>query len=784
MEATMRKATLAATVLWLFLLSATAALAQQHDPNDRGVTDTIEMMVSVVPRAATSQLKVQLDLWATNDSNIVASAAMGFKWINANLKMDSARFSDLARWSFDYLRIVYYGSSLAQTNANKAFAFVGARQDSIGMAMSATRQLWCRYYMSLSSWTVNDSIIIDTNTYNSGVTYKFVDDSLKNYRAFWVGKKVIHDVDYVAPSTLNLTPDTLAFTHIYSQLPPAGQTFSITSTPNSIAYTITENSPWILKSPALGNTPATITVTINPTGLPIGTYFDSLIVASGSAVNSPQIKYVRLNVIAPPPVISASPTQLFFSGVVGGSNPAPKNLIIKNTAPGSVLHWSLAHAQPWLSYTPSSGTDSQSVQVSVDITGIPYGTFKDTIVITDPAATNNPVKVPVFLQMGSNLPIIVADSQVNFFVVNLTELIQFSRYVTIRNGGAGQLDFKLTESSSRIFTLTPDTASAPQQIQVGYKMSGVVDGQQVTDTFWVRSDQAVNSPYPVVMILRFVQDPASIGTSTDTIKFDVYECSQGLGTLPSQSFYIQNVGQDDPMVVHVAYSSDRFTINKTSATAPSSFLVTALFPDIPVGVYYDTILISAQNAVNTPRRIIVQYNRISATQPPEIGASRQYWPIPYFENSGPSYIRGFDLNNNHGGCMPWSVHENIPWLEPTDTAGNVPTSFDVIVDAPGYLLGSYDDSMTFTSDGATNSPLTLPVQLRVWRFHGDWDWDGRLDISDITAMIAYNYFGGVPPRPTYLVGDCDCDDRVDIADITRLIDYLYLFGPVMCGNPY
>ncbi|MBI5267796.1 MAG: hypothetical protein HY851_11255 [candidate division Zixibacteria bacterium] len=774
-------------LIWggMVLLWAAAAQAQWHDPYDKGSTDTVDMVVAVIPRAATGQLKVRLDLYAFNDSSTVGAAAAGFGWINPNLKMDSARFSTLAFDAFDFAHFTYEGNSINLTNTNKRFPFVGARSSATGVLPEPSRRLWCRYYFSLSSWTVNDSIILDTNTYNNGVTFKFVDDSLKSYRPWWTGRKIIHDVDYVPPSVLDVIPDTLAFSMVYGASAPPSQTFSITATPNSVPFTVSENSSWILKSPALGNTPATITVSINPTALPIGSYFDSLIIESNKAINSPQIVYAKLAITPPPPQISVSPSQLFFSGVVGGANPIPKSLVVKNGNPGSTLNWTLTHAQPWLSVTPSSGTDSTSVSASVDITGLTYGTYKDTIVVSDPTAVNNPVKVPVILQMGSNLPIIAADSQYNFFVVNLSELILFSRFVTIRNAGAGQLDFRASENATRILGLVPDTGSTPQKIEVRYKMSSAHDGMQVTDTIWITSAQAINSPFPVVITLRFVEFPAVIGLSDDTIKFNVYECSQGFGkSLPFKTLSVQNSGGDDPMAVRLVYASDLFTINKDSAVAPATFRLTALDPDLVPGTYYDSIWVISRNAINNPRLIVVQYNRIGGTETPEIVLGRGPTIVAYQEDIGPQGVGILPIDNKYGGCMPWTLSHQASWLQLRADSGDVPADVGILVDAPGYTLGTYYDTIRVSSAGATNSPALVPVELRVWRFRCDVDWDGWMDISDVTALIEYLYMGGLPAKPTFLVGDCDCDNLVDISDLTRLIDYVFMMGPVICGNPY
>jgi hypothetical protein len=64
---------------------------------------------------------------------------------------------------------------------------------------------------------------------------------------------------------------------------------------------------------------------------------------------------------------------------------------------------------------------------------------------------------------------------------------------------------------------------------------------------------------------------------------------------------------------------------------------------------------------------------------------------------------------------------------------------------------------------------------------GDMDFDGQLDISDLTVLIGYMYLGGPPPEPVAASGNFDCEGAIDIADLTLFIGYLYLSGdPCAC----
>jgi hypothetical protein len=81
-------------------------------------------------------------------------------------------------------------------------------------------------------------------------------------------------------------------------------------------------------------------------------------------------------------------------------------------------------------------------------------------------------------------------------------------------------------------------------------------------------------------------------------------------------------------------------------------------------------------------------------------------------------------------------------------------------------------SRTDTTKFDTKSqPETIVLQI------GDVDFDGLIDISDLTALIAYMYLGGPLPQPVIGSGDFDCQPGVDISDLANLISYLYLGGP-------
>jgi hypothetical protein len=99
------------------------------------------------------------------------------------------------------------------------------------------------------------------------------------------------------PESLFVTPDTLYFTAVKGGSNPDSQSFVVTEVGGgSIAFTLAETSTWFSLNKASGTTPESVFVAVDISSLTTGDYFDSVIVASGEADNSPQLAYIILEV--------------------------------------------------------------------------------------------------------------------------------------------------------------------------------------------------------------------------------------------------------------------------------------------------------------------------------------------------------------------------------------------------------------------------------------------------------------------------------------------------------
>jgi hypothetical protein len=253
---------------------------------------------------------------------------------------------------------------------------------------------------------------------------------------------------------------------------------------------------------------------------------------------------------------------------------------------------------------------------------------------------------------------------------------------------------------------------------------------------------------------------------------------------PIDSFAVANAGGDDPVEYHLEYESEWFTVDHDSGFVMDVFEVTTSDAGWPVGVYYDSIKIVAPKAINSPYYMIIKINKSAGVAPPRILVESSNIVIPTQELNGPflGYLETID--NEYGGCMPWTTTEAVPWLTLEPSSGNVSGYTRLIAEStPSFLFGQYVDSFFISSPGASNTPRRIQVTLKVWKYFGDVNYDKRVNIVDVVYLVAFLFQGGAVPQPEYRVGDVTCDDTVNIVDLTQLVAYLYQNGDALCGNP-
>lgn len=214
-------------------------------------------------------------------------------------------------------------------------------------------------------------------------------------------------------SILTPTPASLSFTWITGGTLPAAQAVAIKAGSSKAAYT-TAIAPlgtqWITITPATGTLPAALSVLVNPSGLPIGTYVANIqFTATGfsSALSIP----LTLTVEPALPTLVVSATTLNFATP---PNPPATQALTLSTTGGPVPFTASGGSSTWLTVLPTSGVVLPgfpvTLTVGVNSTGFdPNSTAysaKITIVGTGVPSNNATQTVAVAMLVNALTPTI------------------------------------------------------------------------------------------------------------------------------------------------------------------------------------------------------------------------------------------------------------------------------------------------------------------------------------------------------------------------------------------
>jgi uncharacterized membrane protein len=221
-------------------------------------------------------------------------------------------------------------------------------------------------------------------------------------------KEIEVTVESLPPAVLQVSPTSLQFQAEEGGTNPPAKSLTIRNTGGQpLNWTATKDANWLTLARTSGTVAAgqstTLQVSVNISGLGIGTYRATIVISAPGAENSPAKVEVTLEITARPPTLRVTPTSLSFSAKAGGSNPSPKELTITN-AGGGLLEWQVTTNATWLKPGVNGGSleagESAKLLVFVNIQGLAAGTHKGVVTISAPGAQGSPAQVEVTLTLS------------------------------------------------------------------------------------------------------------------------------------------------------------------------------------------------------------------------------------------------------------------------------------------------------------------------------------------------------------------------------------------------
>ncbi len=307
-----------------------------------------------------------------------------------------------------------------------------------------------------------------------------------------------------APS-LTLSSNAVSFSSAGSQsvsVGSSGTTLSFTASAGT-----SSGGSWLSVAPSSGSTPATLTVSVNSSGLVPGSYTGTVTVNAPNSANNPQTVSVTLTV--PNPVsLTISPSTLTFTAagsqtVALGSN-------------GTALSFNAAvSGGSWLSVSPASGTTPVNLRVSVAPGNLSPGTYSGTITVTAANAANSPQTVSVQLTVPT-----VLSANPPSLTLNIPEGSGVLVPQVIQISTANQdSSYSVAPIADKWLSTSTAAGSLPVLLQVQIDPTGLAAGNYPSKIV-VQSSSGNKIEIPVTLTITRISQP-TFDVDAPSLKFTV-----------------------------------------------------------------------------------------------------------------------------------------------------------------------------------------------------------------------------------------------------------------------
>jgi hypothetical protein len=510
----------------------------------------------------------------------------------------------------------------------------------------------------------------------------------------------------ITNSILTVTPTAVRDSALAGSTAPRQQSVQIANTGTGMLnWSAVKDSAWIGLSASSGSAPppATLTISLDPTGKAAGTYQGTVTVTAAGVAGSPAQIAVTFVIQQPPaPVLVVTPAAISHATNVGTAT-FNDTLRIANGGTGS-LSWTAAKAQnqSWLTLAKVAGGAPDQIPLTIASSGLTAGTHADTIVVTASGASGSPARIPVTLTVSQPLlavsPTSVQDS------ASVSSSVQHTATLQITNAGSGTLSWTATKTAPWV-TLSKSSGGAPDSVAVTLSPAGLAAGTQ-RDTIVFAWPEDNNSPVKVPVRFDILQPVLSVAPATLADS-----AIQGDTTSRVKTLTVANTGRGS-LAWSAARDSAWITLSPASAPAPGTLTVTLHPGGQPVGTYTGKVVVTSANATGSPVTIPVT---LTIKPPPILSVSPTTYSDSAFQGSTLPHAFSLRINNTGPGALTWTATKDTTWLTLSKAAGGAPPLDSTVVTlTPGSLLvATHTGTVTVTAPGAAGSPASVPISFKI-----------------------------------------------------------------------
>jgi uncharacterized protein (TIGR03437 family) len=383
-------------------------------------------------------------------------------------------------------------------------------------------------------------------------------------------------------------------------------TLASTSSTDAVSYTVATStvnggSSWLQATPSgqTGTSSNKVTVTAQPGLMAAGTYTGTVTITAtgpGGATVADSPYTIPVTFTLTQGTLSLTPTTLTFKQASGGTPPQPQNVTVGSL--GAPLNWAAtaytSGSVQWLTVAPS-GTTPGTLQVSVDASALPVGSYSGTVIVTSttPFAGNSPTSMTVTVNVNAGT-VSTSPTGLTFTQVQGGPAPP-SQGLTVQ-GTPGAISFTAAGSSittGLTVSVSPNSGRSPQTIQVTANAGSLSPGTY-SGVVTITAANADGSPLSVPITIN-VLTPHNLSVSPTTVNV---VAPVGSTTPQTQTVIVGSAGGSVPYSVNVAGGAPWFNVTPTSGNTPAPLAVTVNPIGLTAGAYSTTFTVSSPNAIS------------------------------------------------------------------------------------------------------------------------------------------------------------------------------------------
>ena len=531
----------------------------------------------------------------------------------------------------------------------------------------------------------------------------------------------------LSPPPFNLVtspPSPMTLNSVNGNSPP--QNLSVTTSNSSaVAFAASASSTgnWLSVSPISGTTGgAPIAVSADPTKVPgPGTYSGTITLTSTApgVTNSPLLVTVNFNVTTVP-----TPSNLTFSGTVGGSTPPSQPLNVTSTGPAVSYMAAVTSVSPWLSVLPGSGTTNGAAQtVSVNTSGLTAGgsPYTGTITVTPLGGAAIPVTVTLTL---TSLPSMVPPVSPPAFTSN-AGAVPNSQTLTVTSSTSTAISYTVAAStnngSGAWLQVAPSSGSTSGNVTVSINSSvltGLATGTYTGQVVFTCSAGTCGNPSDQLSVQVTLTVTAALASQPASLTFNYTIGGSAPGSQPI------TVTSNGGAITYTAVAASStggtwLAVSPGSATTSASPGLTgsvnpAALAGLTPNSYKGTITLTSAGATNSPFTIPAT---LVVVAEPTLQVSLNSLTFNMVGTGSLPAAQGLTVSASNGSSIPFNIAVGTSsggnWLSAPASGNTSSGAIGVSILANSLTPGTYNGTLTISSPQAALPYPVVNVQLIV-----------------------------------------------------------------------